>query len=42
MGRADAQTVEVLQGLDVGARYATGNTFILKAELGKGEVADED
>jgi cobalt-zinc-cadmium efflux system membrane fusion protein len=42
VGRADAQTVEVLQGLDVGARYATGNTFILKAELGKGEMADED
>lgn len=42
VGRSDAQMVEVLQGIDVGARYATGNTFILKAELGKGEVADED
>ncbi|MBX9787518.1 MAG: efflux RND transporter periplasmic adaptor subunit [Pirellulales bacterium] len=42
VGRADAQTVEVLQGLTVGTRYVTGNTFILKAELGKGEVADED
>ena len=35
MGRSDGQWVEVLSGLDAGQRYAAGNSFVLKAELGK-------
>lgn len=34
-GRADAQRTEILQGLSAGARVATRNSFIVKAELGK-------
>ena len=35
LGRNDGKTVEVLKGLSAGEQYATGNSFILKAELGK-------
>lgn len=37
-GREDHQSIEVMSGLSVGERVATGNTFILKAELGKSEA----
>lgn len=40
-GRADAQWVEVTEGLTSGEQYATNNSFILKAELGKG-AAEHD
>jgi cobalt-zinc-cadmium efflux system membrane fusion protein len=35
LGRRDGQWVEVVQGLSAGERYATRNSFVLKAELGK-------
>lgn len=40
-GRKDFDWTEVLSGLEVGEEYATGNTFTLKAELGKGEAEHE-
>lgn len=36
LGRTDGEITEVIAGLDAGDRYATSNSFILKAELGKG------
>jgi len=41
LGRSDGERTEVLAGLSVGDTYATNNSFILKAELGKGEAAHE-
>lgn len=35
LGRTDGRLVEILEGLEAGARIATRNTFLLKAELGK-------
>ncbi|MSR82268.1 MAG: efflux RND transporter periplasmic adaptor subunit [Candidatus Latescibacteria bacterium] len=35
LGRSDGQRVEVLSGLAAGERYATRNSFVLKADLGK-------
>jgi cobalt-zinc-cadmium efflux system membrane fusion protein len=42
LGRRDATHSEVLEGLRPGETYATENSFILKAELGKGEAEHED
>jgi len=38
LGRSDGEYSEVRSGLAVGERYVTRNSFILKAELGKGEA----
>ncbi|RAI58000.1 efflux RND transporter periplasmic adaptor subunit [Roseicella frigidaeris] len=38
LGRGDGEEVEVVSGLDPGERYAAGNSFLLKAELGKAEA----
>lgn len=38
VGRRDRDIVEILNGLSAGERYAAGNTFILQAELEKGEA----
>lgn len=38
IGRADGQLIEVTDGLRAGERYASANSFILKAELGKGSA----
>jgi membrane fusion protein, heavy metal efflux system len=35
LGRHDGKYIEVLEGIRPGARYASGNSFLLKAELGK-------
>lgn len=40
-GRRDRETVEILKGLSPGEQYAAGNTFILQAELEKGEAEHE-
>lgn len=40
-GRRDKDFVEILKGLEAGERYAAGNTFILQAELEKGEAEHE-
>ena len=42
LGRADSEHTEILAGLEAGARYVVKNSFILKAELGKGEAEHED
>ena len=42
LGRNDGEFSEVKGGIDAGAHYVTRNSFILKAELGKGEAAHED
>lgn len=42
VGRNDGQFAEVRGGIEAGASYATRNSFILKAELGKGEAEHED
>jgi cobalt-zinc-cadmium efflux system membrane fusion protein len=40
-GRRDAQSTEVLKGLKPGQEYAASNSFVLKAELGKGSAEHE-
>lgn len=35
LGRSDGKMVEVLKGLTAGEKYAVGNSFAIKAELGK-------
>jgi cobalt-zinc-cadmium efflux system membrane fusion protein len=42
LGKADAEYSEVLDGPAIGERYAARNSFVLKADLGKGEAAHED
>lgn len=42
IGRSDGDNSEVLEGLRAGESYATKNSFVLKAEMGKGEAAHED
>ncbi len=42
LGRTDGELIEVLAGLRVGETYVTKNSFILKAEIGKGDIEDED
>lgn len=42
LGRSDGAISEVLDGVVALDSYATQNSFILKAELGKGEAAHED
>jgi membrane fusion protein, heavy metal efflux system len=40
-GRSDDELVEILSGIKAGEQYAAGNTFLLKAEAGKGEAEHE-
>lgn len=42
IGRTDSQFSEVTDGLQPGERYAAANSFILKAELGKGSAEHAD
>jgi cobalt-zinc-cadmium efflux system membrane fusion protein len=39
LGRRDDKYVEVLQGLNAGDRYAAGNSFLIKADIGKAGAA---
>jgi cobalt-zinc-cadmium efflux system membrane fusion protein len=41
IGREDEEAVEIIAGLVAGERIAVGNTFTLKAELGKAGAADQ-
>jgi cobalt-zinc-cadmium efflux system membrane fusion protein len=41
LGRANETHVEILSGLEPGERYAASETFILKAELAKGEATHQ-
>lgn len=38
LGRQDRNKVEILSGVNGGEEYASANSFILKAELGKGDA----
>ena len=42
VGRNDGEISEVIAGIEAGEAYATTNSFILKAELGKGEAEHAD
>lgn len=42
LGRSDGEFAEVLSGINVGDTYAAANSYILKAELGKGSAEHED
>lgn len=35
LGRQDAESIEVLGGLDAGTRYVTGNSYLVKADIEK-------
>ena len=35
LGRTDGKMVEVLKGLNAGEKYAAGNSFVIKADIGK-------
>ena len=39
LGRSDGRMIEVLKGLSAGEQYATGNSFAIKADLGKAGVS---
>lgn len=41
LGRRDGEFVEVLDGLKAGDAYVSKNSFVLKAELGKGEASHD-
>jgi cobalt-zinc-cadmium efflux system membrane fusion protein len=41
-GRSDGESVEIVDGLQVGETYAAEHSFIVKAELGKGSAEHED
>lgn len=37
-GKRDRRRVEILKGIKSGEKYASGNTFLIKAEIGKSEA----
>lgn len=41
LGISDAELTEVLEGVDIGDKYAATNSFLLKAELGKAEAGHD-
>ena len=41
LGRSDGRMVEVVRGLPAGNRYAAGNSFAIKAELGKATASHD-
>jgi cobalt-zinc-cadmium efflux system membrane fusion protein len=42
LGRADSESTEIVAGLEPGETYVAVNSFVLKADLGKGEAEHED
>ncbi len=40
-GAGDDESIEVVSGLNKGEQIAVANTFLLKAELGKGDIPEE-
>jgi membrane fusion protein, heavy metal efflux system len=42
LGARDDNHVQVISGLNPGDRYVAANSFLLKAELGKGAAGDQD
>jgi|APLak6261684236_1056157.scaffolds.fasta_scaffold00584_4 cobalt-zinc-cadmium efflux system membrane fusion protein len=41
LGRRDDQYVEVLEGLSAGNKYAAGNSYLIKADIGKAGASHE-
>lgn len=41
LGQKDTEHVQIVKGLSVGDKYVSGNSFILKAEIGKSEAEEE-
>lgn len=41
LGRRDNRYVEVLEGLNAGEKYAAGNSFLIKADIGKAGASHE-
>lgn len=41
VGRTDGQRTEIVRGLAAGARYASTNSFVIKAEIGKASAEHE-
>ena len=42
VGGSDGEFTQIMSGLKSGEEVATGKTFVLKAELGKGSAEHED
>lgn len=42
IGRSDGKRTEIVKGLNAGASYAAGGSFLLKADLGKAEAEHDD
>jgi cobalt-zinc-cadmium efflux system membrane fusion protein len=42
LGARDDNNVQVVSGLNAGDRYVAANSFLLKAELAKGQAGDQD
>jgi cobalt-zinc-cadmium efflux system membrane fusion protein len=42
LGVKDTDRTQVIKGLVPGERYVAENSFVMKAELGKGEAEHED
>lgn len=42
MGKCGCDNIEIISGLNPGEKFAAANTFLLKADLGKSEVEDDD
>ena len=41
LGRSDGQTIEVLDGLNAGDRYAASNSYLIKADIGKSAASHD-
>jgi cobalt-zinc-cadmium efflux system membrane fusion protein len=41
-GRSDGKRTEIVRGLAAGTPYASGGSFLLKADLGKNEAGHDD
>jgi cobalt-zinc-cadmium efflux system membrane fusion protein len=42
LGARDDSNVQVVSGLNAGDSYVAANSFLLKAELGKGQAPDQE
>jgi cobalt-zinc-cadmium efflux system membrane fusion protein len=42
IGSSDGKLVEIVEGLPAGSQYAASNSFVVKAEQGKGSAGHED
>jgi len=42
LGRTDGQFTEILSGLKPGERYVVENSYLIKADIEKSSVSDDD